>query len=390
MIPRSLESAVRASLRRFPVVGLVGARQTGKTTLARKLLRAMPGGAVLVDLERPSDLAKLAEPELYLEPLAGRLVVLDEAQRLPGLFPVLRALVDARRRPGRFLLLGSASPDLLRQSAESLAGRIAYHELGPFALHEVGSAHAARLWLRGGFPGSFLARSGIASLAWREAFIATHLERDLPQLGIRVPAANLRRFWLMLAHGHAQLWNASRIGASLGLTVPTMRHYLDILSATFMVRELAPFHANLRKRLVKSPKVYVRDSGLLHALLGLGTRDDVLAHPASGASWEGWVIEQILALAPAGSRASFFRTAAGAEIDLLLERPGGSTLAFEIKRSAAPRASRGLLTAMQDLGLKKAHVVCPVRERFTLAAGVDALPVEELPRVLGAAMPRLK
>ena len=374
---------MRASLRRFPVVGLFGARQVGKTTLARRLLRAMPGRTVLLDLERPSDLAKLAEPELYLEPLAGRLVVLDEVQRSPGLFPVLRALVDARRRPGRFLLLGSASPDLLRQSAESLAGRIAYHELGPFALHEVGSAQAARLWLRGGFPGSFLARSGIASLAWREAFIATHLERDLPQLGIRVPAANLRRFWLMLAHSHAQLWNASRIGASLGLTVPTMRHYLDILSATFMVRELAPFHANLGKRLVKSPKVYVRDSGILHALLGLGTRDDLLAHPASGASWEGWVIEQILALAPAGSRASFFRTAAGAEIDLLLERPGGSTLAFEIKRSAAPRASRGLLTAMQDLGLRKAHVVCPVRERFALAAGVEALPAEELPRVLG-------
>ena len=383
MIPRDLEAAVRASLRRFPVVALVGARQVGKTTLAHRLLRRMPGQAVLLDLERPSDLAKIAEPELYLEPLAGKLVVLDEVQRAPGLFQVLRALVDAHRRPGRFLLLGSASPDLLRQSAESLAGRVVYYELGPFALHEVGSAHAARLWLRGGFPGSYLARSESASLTWRDAFIATHLERDLPQLGVRVPAANLRRFWLMLAHGHGQLWNASRIGASLGLTAPTIRHYLDILSATLMVRELPPYHANLKKRLVKTPKVYIRDSGILHGLLGLKTRDEVLAHPVCGASWEGWAIEQILALAPARARPSFYRTAAGAEVDLVLEQPAGSMLGFEIKRSVEPRPSRGLLAAMEDLGLRKAYLVCPVRERFVLAPGVEAVPVEELPRLFG-------
>jgi predicted AAA+ superfamily ATPase len=384
MIPRDLEAAVRASLRRFPVVALIGARQVGKTTLARGLLRRTPGRAVLLDLERPSDLAKVAEPELYLEPLADKLVVLDEVQRAPGLFPVLRALVDARRRPGRFLLLGSASPDLLRQSAESLAGRVVYHELGPFALHEAGSAHAARLWLRGGFPGSYLARSESASLAWREAFVATHLERDLPQLGIRVPAANLRRFWLMLAHGHGQLWNASRFGASLGLTAPTMRHYLDILAATLMVRELAPYHANLKKRLVKTPKVYIRDSGILHGLLGLKTRDEVLAHPVCGASWEGWAIEQILALAPAGTRASFYRTAAGAEVDLVVEQPGRSMLGFEIKRSVEPRPSKGLLAAMEDLGLGKVYVVCPVRERYALAPRVEAMPVEGLPRLFGA------
>jgi len=300
MLARHLETAVAASLRRFPAVALIGARQTGKTTLARTLLRRMRGRALLLDLERPSDLGKLAEPELYLEPLADRLVVLDEVQRAPGLFPVLRALIDARRRPGRFLLLGSASPALLRQSAESLAGRVIYHELAPLALHEVGSRNGARLWLRGGFPGSYLARSEAASLAWRAAFVTTHLERDLPQLGIRVPAANLRRFWMMLAHAHAQLWNASQIGASLGLTVPTMRHYLDILSATFMVRELPPFHANLKKRLVKTPKVYLRDSGVLHALLGLPSTDALLAHPASGASWEGWVIEQACARASIG------------------------------------------------------------------------------------------
>jgi predicted AAA+ superfamily ATPase len=384
MIPRSLEATVRASLRRFPVVALVGARQVGKTTLARRLLRRMPGQPVLLDLERPSDLAKIAEPELYLEPLAGKLVVLDEVQQVPGLFRVLRALVDARRQPGRFLLLGSASPDLLRQSAESLAGRVVYHELAPFALHEVGNAHAARLWLRGGFPGSFLARSESASLAWREAFIATHLERDLPQLGIRVPASNLRRFWLMLAHSHGQLWNASKVGASLGLTAPTMRHYLDILSATFMVRELPPYHPNLKKRLVKTPKVYIRDSGILHGLLGLKTRDEVLAHPVCGTSWEGWVIEQILALAPRGMRASFYRTGAGAEVDLIVELPAGSLLGFEIKRSAAPRPSKGLLAAMEDLGLAKAYVVCPVRERFALGPRIQATPVGDLPRLLGA------
>ena len=388
MLPRYLEAAVAASLRRFPAVALVGARQTGKTTLARILLRRRRGRALLLDLERPSDLGKLAEPELYLQPLADRLVVLDEVQRAPGLFAVLRALIDARRRPGRFLLLGSASPDLLRQSAESLAGRVVTHELGPLALHEVGSQNGARLWLRGGFPGSYLARSEAASLAWRAAFVSTHLERDLPQLGIRVPAANVRRFWTMLAHAHGQLWNASRIGASLGLTVPTMRHYLDILSATFMVRELPPFHANLKKRLVKTPKVYLRDSGILHALLGLQSTDALLAHPASGASWEGWVIEQACALAGAGARASFYRTAAGAEIDLLLERPGKSMLAFEIKRSAAPRPTKGLIAAMGDLGLRKAYVVCPVRERYALARHIEALPVGDLPRILGAAARR--
>jgi predicted AAA+ superfamily ATPase len=371
-------------LRRFPAVALVGARQVGKTTLARRMLRRIPGRAVLLDLERPSDLAKIAEPELYLEPLARKLVVLDEVQRAPGLFPVLRALVDAHRRPGRFLLLGSASPDLLRQSAESLAGRVVYHELGPFALHEVGSAGAARLWLRGGFPASYLAPSESASLAWREAFIATHLERDLPQLGFRVPPANLRRFWLMLAHGHGQLWNASKVGASLGLTAPTMRHYLDILAATFMVRELPPFHANLKKRLVKTAKVYIRDSGILHGLLGLKTRDEVLAHPVCGASWEGWAIEQILARAPAGARASFYRTAAGAEIDLVLEQPSRNMLGFEIKRSVEPRPSRGLLSAMEDLGLGKAYVVCPVRERFALSPHIEAVPVAELPHLFAA------
>ncbi len=379
MIPRRLEARLRAALRRFPVVALLGARQVGKTTLARLVAGRR---AEMLDLERPSDLAKLAEPELFLRSRAAELVVLDEVQRSPGLFAVLRALVDERRRPGRFLLLGSAAPELLRQSAESLAGRIVYHELAPLCLAEVGARHAGRLWLRGGFPDSFLARSEADSIRWREAFVATHLERDLPQLGIRVPLANLRRFWQMLAHSHGQLWNASKIGASLGITSPTVRHYLDILSATYMVRELMPHHANVKKRLVKAPKVYLRDSGLLHALLGVRGIGGLLGHPVCGASWEGWVIEQLLALAPAGSRAGFYRTAAGAELDLVLERPGKPSIGFEVKRTAAPAVSKGLRAAIADLGLRRTYVVCPVRERFPLAPRVEALPVEALPEVL--------
>jgi predicted AAA+ superfamily ATPase len=382
MLPRQIEPRVRAALRRFPVVALLGARQVGKTTLARLIAARHGRGVEMLDLERPSDLAKLAEPELFLQAHAAELVVLDEVQRSPGLFAVLRALVDERRRPGRFLLLGSATPDLLRQSAESLAGRIVYHELAPLCLAEVGARHAGRLWLRGGFPASFLARSDADSFRWREAFVATHLERDLPQLGIRVPLANLRRFWQMLAHSHGQLWNASKIGASLGITGPTVRHYLDILTATYMVRELIPYHVNVKKRLVKAPKVYVRDSGLLHTLLGLRGIGGLLGHPVCGASWEGWVIEQILSLTDAGARAGFYRTAAGAELDLVLDRPGKPSIGFEIKRTAAPALSKGLRAAIDDLKLSQTYVVCPVRKRYPLAPQVDALPVEALPDVL--------
>jgi hypothetical protein len=383
MLPRALEARVDAALRSFPVVALLGARQVGKTTLARRLVsRRAATRVVMLDLERPSDLGRLADAEAYLEPRWTRLVVLDEVHRLPGLFPLLRALVDEHRRPGRFLLLGSATPDLRRQGSESLAGRIAYLELPPLTLAEVSGPNRDRLWLRGGLPSSYLARTDAASFTWRAAYVDTHLERDLPQLGVRVPAANLRRFWTMLAHSHGQLWNASRIGASLGVTAPTVRHYLDILGSTFMVRELPAYHRNLRKRLVKTPKAYLRDSGLLHALLGLATEDEVLAHPVCGASWEGWVLEQILAHARPGDRASFYRTAAGAEIDLVLERPGRPMVGFEIKRSTAPGVSKGLLSAMSDLRLKKAFVVYPGRERFPLARGIEALPAGELPQVV--------
>lgn len=385
MIRRHLEPVLLALLRRFPVVGLIGARQVGKTTVARAVARRV-GRAVYLDLERPSDAARLADPELYLEPLADRLVVLDEIQRNPALFPVLRSLVDARRRNGRFLVLGSASPDLSRQTSESLAGRIIYRELMPITLDEVGArtrTTLTALWNRGGFPRSYLAPSEARSVEWREAFIDTHLQRDLPALGVRVPAAALRRFWEMLAHFHGQVWNASKIAASLGVTAPTAKHYLNTLQDTFMVRVLRPFAANLKKRLVKSPKVYLRDSGLLHALLRVGDSDQLLGHPIAGASWEGWVIEQALAADGGRSGAYFYRTAAGAEIDLVLERPRGRRLAFEIKLASAPSPSRGFWSGLDDLKPTAAFVIYPGTERYPLGRGVEALPVSMLADVLG-------
>ncbi len=393
-ITRNLYASLQDSLQTFPVVGLVGPRQVGKTSMARALAAQLGAGAVMLDLERPSDLAKLAEPELFLEPLADKLVILDEVQLRPQLFPVLRSLVDAQRRPGRFLVLGSAAPELIQQSSETLAGRIEFLELAPLSLAEV-VAHAAvqtatdavrssmapTLWSRGGFPDSYLARSDAASMRWREAFVRSYLERDIPQLGIRVSSATLRRFWLMLAHHHGQLWNASTIAGSLGITAPSVRHYLDILESTFMLRVLQPYSANLGKRLVKSPKVYVRDSGVLHALLNLPSHDALLGHPVLGASWEGWVIEQILAQAPTGSRANFFRTASGNELDLLLELPGGHLRAIEIKHSAAPKLGRGFNEALDALKLDHGFVVAQVNEPYAITPRARALPLSHLAEI---------
>lgn len=385
-IPRFLRSQLLEGLQTFPVVGLVGPRQVGKTSLARELAAQFGNAAVMLDLERPSDLAKLAEPELFLEPLADRLVILDEVQLRPDLFGVLRALVDAQRRPGRFLVLGSAGPTLIQQSSETLAGRIEYLELTPLTLAEVRQrspepSPETGLWCRGGFPDSYLARSDAQSMRWREAFIRSYLERDIPQLGIRVSAATLRRFWLMLAHYHGQVWNASTIAASLGVSAPSVRHYLDILESTFMVRVLPPYSANLGKRLVKSPKVYLRDSGLLHALLNLPSHDALMGHPALGASWEGWVIEQILAQAPVGSRPSFLRTASGNEIDLLLELPGGQLRAIEIKHSASPRVGKGFAEVLDALQLPSGFVIAPVTEPFPLSRRALVLPLSQLAKI---------
>ncbi|MFZ5787020.1 MAG: ATP-binding protein [Acidobacteriota bacterium] len=385
MIERRLHATIRTSLRRFPAVAIVGSRQTGKTTLARAIASEVPGH-VYLDLERPADVAKLDDPELFLRSHRSDLVIIDEVHRRPDLFPILRVLIDERRRNGRFLVLGSASPALLRQSAESLAGRIAYHELPPFRLDEVeqGERSAHRLWLRGGYPRSYLARTTAESLQWRDAFIGTYLERDLPQFGVRVPAGQLRRFWQMLAHTHGRTWNASEIARSLGVSAPTASHYLAILEDTFVVRRLQPYHANLGKRLVKCPKVYLRDTGLLHALLGLTNLDQLSGHPSLGASWEGFVVEQIVALLPDTARSFFFRTATGVEVDLIVASPGRPPIPIEIKAGSAPALSRGFRVAFDDLGCSRGYVIHRGDTTYPLAKGIEAVAATDIVQVFGS------
>lgn len=377
MIYRHLQANLNDFLAQFPAVALLGPRQVGKTTLARLFAQDRPD-SVYLDLERPADLARLTDAELFLSRYAGRLVVLDEIQRLPGLFPLLRSLIDQDRRPGRFLLLGSAAPALLAQTAESLAGRIAFLEMGPFDAREIrpSQTQVADFWLRGGYPLSWLAHSDAASFNWREAFITTYLERDIPALGIRVPGMTLRRFWQMLAHNHGQLWNASRLASSFGVSPPTVQRYLDILEATYMLRRLPPLLANQGKRLVKSPKVYIQDSGLLHALLGIRTLDELYGHPVAGASWEGWVVEQLVRQLT-GWTLSFYRTAAGAELDMVAER-AGRRLAFEIKLSTAPAMSRGFWLAIKDVRPVQTWVIAPVEAGYPLGPNVDVFPAHGL------------
>lgn len=375
MIERKLSATLRESLLAFPAVALLGPRQVGKSTLARSIIGA---DDVFLDLERPADLARLADAEAYLATIEDRLVVIDEVQRMPELFPILRVLIDRNRRPGRFLLLGSAAPSLRRQAAESLAGRIEYLELAPFTLDEVGATpeNLQRLLLRGGFPESYLAPSDRASMRWRRAFVRTFLEQDIPQLGIRVPAIQLQRFWSMLAHLHGQIWNASQVAASLGVTPPTMRHWLDILADTFMVRVLQPWHANAGKRLVKSPKVYLRDSGLLHALLGIESLDALFGHPVVGAAWEGLVIEHLIGAMAEDEGAFFYRTAGGAELDLLIAS-AHRRRGFEIKFGLAPKLGKGYHHALADLGIETGHVIYTGAERYALAGDAIAVGLAE-------------
>lgn len=382
LVKRRLTPLVERDLGRFPVVALLGPRQCGKTTLAKEVVgRAKRGkrGALLLDLEKPSDVAKLRDPESFLRRHADELVCLDEVQRVPALFEVLRSLVDENRRPGRFLLLGSASPSLLRQASESLAGRVAMLELAPFTWSEVvasGRTSQDSLWLRGGFPDSLLSDSDEASLYWREQFARTFLERDIPQLGFRVPASTLERFWRMCAHLQGQVLNLSALGRAMGTSHTAVRHHLDMLEQTFVLRTLPPLEANLGKRLVKSPKMYLRDSGLVHALLDLDTMDALAGHPVYGASWEGFVIEQALSTA-SGWRASYFRTAKGDELDLVLERRG-RRIAIECKASSAPTVTRGFWAALEMLNIREAYVVAPVRSAFPLGNGVEVVPVGNL------------
>ena len=379
MIIRRLESRLRYLLRHFPAVVLLGPRQAGKTTLARVLAAERP--AVYLDLEDPRDRARISDARTTLSEYADRLVVLDEVQRAPEIFQILRGLIDEGRRTGygngRFLLLGSASLELLQQS-ESLAGRIAFVELTPFDALEVTAADQDLLWVRGGFPSSFLAPDDAISMLWRQNFIATYLERDVPQFGFRVPAETLRRFWTMLAHQQCELLNASRLASSLGVESKSVARYVDMLVDLLLVRRLQPWSNNDGKRLVKSPKLYVRDTGLVHTLLRLQTKEDVLSHPVAGQTFEGVVIETLLACAPSGTSAYFYRTAAGAEIDLILELPHSQRWAIEIKRSSVPKVAKGFHLACEDLQPQRRLLVYSGVETFGLGQGVEAIPLRTL------------
>lgn len=388
MIPRRIVPAVKSALQRQAAVALVGPRQVGKTTLAFALGNEYP--SLYLDLEDRADRNKLAEPALFLGQYEDRLVILDEIHRVPELFQALRGLIDRGRRSGRgvgrFLLLGSASIELLRQSGESLAGRIAYVDMGPFDVLEVATDAAAltRLWVRGGFPDSFLAADDTESLALRQDFIRTYLERDIPMFGPRLPAETLERLWTMLAHGQGTLLNVSRLAASLSVSAQTVTRYIDLLADLLLVRRLAPFHANPGKRLVKSPKVYVRDSGLVHALLDIGDYNELAGHPVAGASWEGFVIENLLAAAPVRTHSCFYRTAVGAEIDLVLDFPQGERWAVEIKRGLSPRLERGFHHAREDVKPARSFVVYAGGERYPLGGGVEAIGLREMAAMLAA------
>ncbi|MCD6586735.1 MAG: ATP-binding protein [Desulfobacteraceae bacterium] len=380
-IERLLTETLRWSLANFSVTALLGPRQCGKSTLARHVVEDYED-AVFIDLEKPSDLRKLEDAEFFFHTQKGKLLCIDEVQRRPELFPLLRVVVDEDRRPGKFLILGSASPDLIRHGSETLAGRIHFLELTPFTYDELVVADRlkyqdpARIWVRGGFPESVLAVNENVSLTWRQDFIRTFLERDIPQFGFSIPATTMRRFWVMLAHFHGQVFNASKLGQSLGVTHPTIRKYLDIMEQTYMVRILLPLAANLKKRLVKSPKIYIRDSGILHALLEIRDIEDLLGHPVVGASWEGWCLEQILAVMP-DWRPCYYRTSSGEEIDLILER-GRRRLAFEFKASMSPKVSRGFPATLDLLQPERTWIVAPVREGYPRPHGVTVANMEEV------------
>jgi len=378
-IRRFITADIERKLENLPGVVILGPRQCGKSTLAKAIISEI-GGAVYLDLERPSDVSKLRDPEAFFSLNSDQLICLDEIQRVPELFPVLRSVIDENRRNGQFIILGSASPDLMKQSSETLAGRISYFELTPFVLKEVSeddhSKALRRLWLRGGFPRSYLARDERESIEWRLDFIRTFLERDIPQLGFRTPAKTLERFWRICAHLHGQLLNSSKLGESMGVSHHTVRSYIDMLEQSFVLRVLRPYESNLKKRLIKSPKIYIRDSGILHALLGIENHNDLLGHPVYGPSWEGWVIENILSLL-ANWKASFYRTSSGSEIDLILEK-GNKRVAVECKGSTSPNLNRGFWNAVSELKFKEVWVVAPVKEAYPIEQGVMVAPLHQV------------
>lgn len=380
MIPRTtLKDTIQHKLESSRIVALIGPRQCGKTTLAREFVS--PASVNYFDLEDPLSLARLDQPMTALQDLTG-LVVIDEVQRRPELFPILRVLADRKPLPAQFLILGSASPELLRQSSESLAGRISIVVMSGFSLEEVGAQAQNQLWRRGGFPLSFIAPSEEASLDWRKDFIRTFLERDIPQFGFNIPSTSLFRFWSMLAHYHGQVWNAAEAARTINISESSARRYVDLLQDLFMVRLLQPWHANLGKRQVKSPKVYLRDNGLLHTLLGIRTEQELLLHPRSGASWEGFVIEEVIkAYSP--DEAYFWGVHSGAELDLLLVK-NGTRLGVECKRMDAPRATPSMLTALHDLDLSKLIVIYPGSLPYSLAEKIQAFPLSNLTEVFSS------
>ncbi|MEJ5220199.1 ATP-binding protein [Cognatishimia sp. D5M38] len=386
MYKRKTQQFVQSSLESQAAVVLLGPRQVGKTTLALDIASERP--SVYLDLEREADRQILTEPDLYLDEQAGKLVILDEVQQMPDLFKTLRGQIDQRRRAGfrtgQFLLLGSASNILLHQTAESLAGRVRYVEMPPLQPDEVGADQLNLLWLRGGFPDSFQAASDRASMDWRLDFLRTYLERDIPALGPRIPAATLRRFWTMLAHVQGGLLNAAALAEGLGVSGQTVGRYLDLLVDLMLVRRLQPWHENVGKRLVKSPKVYVRDSGIVHALLSIGTTEGLLGHPVVGGSWEGFCIEALLAAAPLGTEPFFYRTSAGAELDLVLRLPSGDIWAVEIKRTTAPKVSRGFHTGAEDIGANRKLLVYAGEHEVPVAKDIRALPLAHAIELLSA------
>ena len=382
MIERILYPDLLETLAEFPAVALLGPRQAGKTTLARVVGDGRSSSSVYLDLESPGDRLKLTDSEAYLAQHEDKLVILDEVQQMPALFQPLRSLIDQGRRKGlaagRFLLLGSASGELLRQSGESLAGRIAYLELPPLQIQEFDAAEQDAVWLRGGFPNSFLAKSERQSMVWRQNLVNTYLERDIPSYGVRIPAETLRRLWTMLAHRQGGLLEVSQLGKNLMIDAKTVHRYLDLLVDLMLVRRLQPWYSNVGKRLVKSPKLYIRDSGLVHALLGITTLDGLLSHPVVGNSWEGLAVETLLNAAPINTTSGFYRTSNGAEVDLLLDMPGQGVWAIEVKRGAAGKPRRGFYSACEDLQPARKYIVHARADRYPIGGGVEAIGLREL------------
>jgi hypothetical protein len=379
LIPRpNLLQRVQQAMENYPVTLILGPRQCGKTTLARQICARANG--TYFDLEDPETPLRPDVAKLTLKDRTG-LVVIDEFQRQPDLFSLLRVLADRRPLPAHFLILGSASPDLVQGISESLAGRVAFIDMGGFTFREVGASRMTDLWIRGGFPDSFLSADEVISVEWRENFIRTFLERDIPQLGIRIPAVTMRRFWTMLAHLHGQLWNAAELARALGSKEDTARHYLDILTGAFMIRQLPAWFENIGKRLVKAPKVYFRDTGVLHVLLGLRTYDEVMSHPKQGFSWEGFALEQVIRLARADRDAFFYKTHGGAELDLLLIR-GGKRYGLEFKYVDAPRTTRAMHIVIEDLQLEKLWVVYPGDTTYALQENIEGVPLEQFDRIV--------